>query len=87
MLLSQEHHSSPAIRPRSSGRNKTLQGIGKIHVRIPITDKFSISVSPEIVDANIPFLLGLNVLSHLEELVDFQKNTMSRQENWLIPLT
>lgn len=36
------------------------------------------SVSPAVVEANISFLLGLDVLTHLNALVDFQKIPCNR---------
>lgn len=53
--------------------NKNLQGTKKIDIRISITDKNFICGNPEVVEADIPSLLGLDVLTHLKTLVDFNK--------------
>lgn len=53
--------------------NEKFPCIGNIHIRIPVASDFYINVTPEIVDANIPFLLRSEALTHLEALLGFKK--------------
>lgn len=68
--------------------NKFFKSIGVIHVNIPVTDKIFINVAPDIVEAVVPVLLELEVLTQLKALIEFEENTsLSRQDSWYIPLT
>lgn len=69
--------------------NKTFPGIGNMHTRISVTNNFIINVTPEIVDSNVFLFLGLDLdlLNHLNALVDFEENWISsRHDNWCVPI-
>lgn len=57
--------------------NSPFCNIGMLHVRIPVTDVCFMEVYLDIVEAKVPFLLDLNVLTQLKAHLDFEGDTMS----------
>lgn len=67
---------------------KAFPGTGNMNTRVWVADDFYIIFTPENVDANVPFVLGLDVLTHLKALLNFEDNWISfHRGNWRTPLT
>ncbi|CDF36767.1 unnamed protein product [Chondrus crispus] len=70
----------------SFGTHKHL-GLGLLTVRVPIAPTHFISLSVEVVDTNVPFLLGLDNMEKYKMVVDTDKGMLSSKlEGWQIRL-
>lgn len=59
-----------------------------LHVRISVTGAYLVDVYLEILNVDIPFLLGLDVLTQLNAYLDFDGNTtLSKYDGRSLPLT
>ena len=62
-------------------------GLGLLTVRVPIAPTHFISVSVEVVDTNVPFLLGLDTMEKYKMVLDTDKCILSSKlEGWQIRL-
>ena len=62
-------------------------GLGSLTVRIPVAPTHFISLSVEVVDTNVPFLLGLDTMERYKMVLDTDKCTLSSKlEGWHISL-
>lgn len=81
-----EYHSCTGTKYKFG--DKTYDGLGTVVIRIPITETYFISIRAQVVEVNVPLLLGLDVLSRLKVILNFEAFTMSStQDKWSIPLT
>lgn len=63
------------------------QGHGKIRIRIPVGLKHFAEVSADVVDPDVPFLLGLDVLTKFKIILDFDKDMIrSKCDGWAAPI-
>lgn len=68
--------------------DKSYRSIGTLHIRMPVTEMCFVDAYLDIVEADVPFLLGLNILTQLKAHLDFDEDTMSPKfEGWSLPLT
>lgn len=61
-------------------RGKGYKSLGVVHVRIPITNALYLPLDVDVVDLDVPFLLGLNVL-------DAHKMYINKVSNELVRVT
>lgn len=57
--------------------NETFTGIESIHIYVLVAKDILINVTPRLVNANVPFLLGLGVLIHFKALVNSKGDRIS----------
>lgn len=66
---------------------KRHTGLGTITIDMPVSDPYYIEVSAEITDVEVPFLLGLYMLTDLRTVLDFETDRPSgRVDGWSVPL-
>lgn len=62
-------------------------GLGTINIDIPVSGSHYVKVVAEIVDVDVPFLLGLDVLTHIRAILDFNEDRLSGKfDDWSVPL-
>lgn len=63
------------------------QGLGTIDVKIPISFDHYVSIPAEVVDCDVPLLLGLDQIADLKAVLDFEKDSiMSKSGGWRVSL-
>lgn len=68
--------------------NKKHVGLGEMKIRIPFSQNYVIDVLADVVDVDVSFLLGLDVITKLRALLDIENDTIqSPLIDWRIPLT
>lgn len=64
------------------------KGVGRINIRIPISTSFFLSFTADVVDVDVPLLLGLDVLTASQLILDFAEDEVcSKADGWKFPLT
>lgn len=67
--------------------NKKYDNIGTINIRMPLMESHVTDIDADVVDVNVPFLLGLNNLTKLKILLDVGKDRISSANlNWEMPV-
>ena len=67
--------------------NKRHNGLGEVEIRIPVDGDFFLSVWIQVVDVNIPLLLGLDFLDAFGMNVNASRDVMESEERkWSFPL-
>lgn len=62
-------------------------GVGTIDVSIPSSPSFFISFDADVVDVDVPLLLGLDVLTSYRMVLNFTHDEVtSKKDNWSLPL-
>ena len=64
------------------------KGLGKLEIRIPITDFHFLELSVDIVGINVPFFFGLDMLKAFKMVIDAEHFILSsRLQGWEVQLT
>lgn len=66
---------SPSGQHYKFGDNRT-QGLGKLVVRMPVTDSNMVDVTAEVVNVDVNFLLGIDVMTRLNMGIEFSQDTV-----------
>lgn len=67
--------------------NIRYRGLGDIVIRLPVSNDHFAEVKAEVVDVDVPFLLGLDALTQFEVILNFGENTVvSKCDGWSLPL-
>lgn len=67
--------------------DQTYDSLGKLVIRMPVTDTYFVCIKAQIVHVDVPLLLGLDVLRRLKVILDFDKFTMtSTKGHWSVQL-
>lgn len=53
------------------------QGLGTIGIKIPVANNYYVSVQAEVVDCGVPFLLGLDQITNLKVVLDFDNDSIA----------
>lgn len=62
-------------------------GIGQVNILVPISHSFFLSFDADVVDANVPLLLGLDVLTSYRMILNFADDEVtSKADGWRLPL-
>lgn len=57
--------------------SKSYRNMGMVHVQTPVTDTYFFDVFPEIVEADLSFVLDLDVLTQLKAHKNFEEDKIS----------
>lgn len=67
--------------------DSSYDGLGRIVIRIPIINDYFVDIMAQIVNVDVPLLLGLDVLERLKIVLYFNDYSMSSiAEDWTVPL-
>ena len=70
----------------SFGTHK-LPGLGSLDTRVPVSPNHFLSLSVDLIDTNVPFLLGLDNMEKYKMVLDTERFVLSsRLEEWKVPL-
>ena len=62
-------------------------GLGTLDIRVPISPSHFLALSVDVVDTNVPFLLGLDNMERYKMVFDTDKSVLSsRLHGWTVPL-
>lgn len=63
------------------------RSLGRINVRMPTPDGSYVEFTPDVVEADVPLLIGLDLLEEHGMILDFSTKVISnRQRNWKLPM-
>lgn len=63
------------------------KGVGRINIRFPISDSFFLSFSADVLDVEVPLLLGIDVMSASRLILEFGVDEMrSKNDGCVLPL-
>ena len=75
------------VRPNFCFGTHRHKGLGRIEIRVPISNDYYIPVMTEVVNIDIPFLLGLDKMTDNDIVLDTNRQTLSSStDGWKVSL-
>lgn len=67
--------------------DKCYRGLGYLEIRLPVNDAHFIQLSIDVVDINVPLLVGLDLMEAFQMTIDTNEcKLISKSELWSLPL-
>lgn len=68
--------------------DKSHEELGTMQIKIPLSSYKFVEQNVHVINADVPFLLGLDVMKKLKMIVDFDSDTASSKlDSWTLPMT
>lgn len=67
--------------------DKVHHGLGTLKLEIPVKEDFVVRISADVVNVDVPLLIGLDTLTKLKAILDLDQDTLSSKVgSWKLPL-